>query len=84
MPRKATDPRSPSIVRTPGTCGGAPRVRGRRVTVREIVQRFLAGEAMNAIAYRLSLANADVDDAIRYHMNHSRPNHRGAAPWLSA
>lgn len=74
----ALDPRSPSIVATPGTCGGAPRVRGSRVTVREIVRRFMAGESMNVIAYRFSMAPEDVTDAVRYHMHHPPPRRRRA------
>lgn len=73
---KALDPRSPSIVRTAGTAKGAPRVRGSDATVREIVLAFIAGDSVLRIALHLDLEEHEVNDAIRYHMNHPPPRRR--------
>jgi uncharacterized protein (DUF433 family) len=61
-----------SIVCTPGTCSGDPRVEGTRITVRNIVRSFLDGDSHQQIAEAYDLDVGSVENAIRYHMNARR------------
>ena len=63
----------PHIVRTEGVCGGRPRIRHSRVSVRTIAELFRRGESPEAIAEtypRLGLPA--IYDAIGYSLDHRR------------
>ena len=56
------------IVRTPGNCGGRPRIDGRRVEVRAIVAYHHAGESPEEIADNFSdLDLAHIHAALAYY-----------------
>ena len=56
------------IVRTPGTCGGRPRIAGHRITVHNIVIDFQAGMTPEAIvSERPQLTLAQVYAALAYY-----------------
>lgn len=55
-----------AIVRTKGTCGGSPRIDGRRITVYNILD-YLAGEMTIAeICYEFQLTREEVIEAIEW------------------
>jgi uncharacterized protein (DUF433 family) len=60
------------IVSTPGTCSGEPRIKGTRVTVRKVVERFMAGEPFVSIAIDYRLPLSSVEDAVRYQARENR------------
>ncbi|HEV3256973.1 MAG TPA: DUF433 domain-containing protein [Gemmataceae bacterium] len=61
----------PHIVRKPGTCGGAPIVRGTRIAVRLIAGMWKAGDAVDEIAKSyLHLQASWIHDAISYYLDH--------------
>jgi len=50
---------------TPGTCGGAPRLKGRRINIFNIVSR-LAIEPTEEVIQDYQVTSADVDEAVEY------------------
>jgi uncharacterized protein (DUF433 family) len=61
----------PHIVRVPGVAGGRPVIKGTRITVVHIAQRFRAGEEpWEIIATYPDIAPAAVYDAISYYLDH--------------
>jgi len=68
MSRKSLDER---IVRTPGICGGKPRIDGHRITVQNVaiwIDRL--GRSADAIASEYDLELADVYAALAYYFAH--------------
>jgi len=57
-----------SIVQTPGTCSGEPRISGTRITVRNVVRFFMTGSSFAEIARQYDLPVEAVEDAVRYAM----------------
>lgn len=56
------------IVRTPGTCGGRPRIAGHRITVHNIAIDFNAGmKPEDIVAERPQLTLAQVYAALAYY-----------------
>ena len=56
------------IVRTPGTCGGRPRIAGHRITVHNIAIDFNAGmKPEDIVAERAQLTLAQVYAALAYY-----------------
>ena len=56
------------IVRTPGTCGGRPRIAGHRITVHNIAIDFNAGmKPEDIIAERPQLTLAQIYAALTYY-----------------
>ncbi|MGK7904829.1 MAG: DUF433 domain-containing protein [Hormoscilla sp.] len=56
------------IVRTPGTCGGRPRIAGHRITVHNIVIDFQAGmKPEEIVSERSQLTLAQVYAALAYY-----------------
>src|SRR5262245_9322995 len=63
----------PHVVRKPGTCGGAPLVRGTRIPVRLIAQLWNAGETVEGIVETYPhLKTSWVHDAISYYLDHQQ------------
>jgi uncharacterized protein (DUF433 family) len=63
----------PHVVRKPGTCGGAPLVRGTRITVRHIATLWRGGTAVDEIVRAFPhLQLSWVYDAISYYLDHQR------------
>jgi uncharacterized protein (DUF433 family) len=61
----------PYIVRTPGVCGGRPRIVDSRISVRTLAELYLQGEPVSEIlATYPHLDPAAVDDAIGYFLDH--------------
>lgn len=61
----------PHIVRQPGVCGGAPSVRGTRITVRHIATLWKEGESVAEILQSFPhLSLAAIHDAISYYLDH--------------
>jgi uncharacterized protein (DUF433 family) len=61
----------PHVVRKPGTCGGAPIVRGTRIPVRAIALLWNAGETVEEIVRTYPhLKTSWVHDAISYYLDH--------------
>ena len=57
------------IVRTPGTCGGRPRIAGHRITVHNIAIDFNAGmKPEDIVTERSQLALAQVYAALTYYL----------------
>ena len=56
------------IVATYAVCHGEPRVRDRHVRVRDIVERFVAGDSVPSLASDFDLPVQQVEDALRFHM----------------
>lgn len=54
------------IVKTPGTLGGAPRIRGRRIGVEHVVGYFMGGWSFARIAAELRVDVRLVEQAVRY------------------
>ena len=56
------------IVKTPGVCGGRPRISGTRVTVQTIAMDFNAGmKPENIISERVHLTHSQVYAALAYY-----------------
>ena len=56
---------------TPGTAGGKPRIRDRRITVQDIAIRHeRLGKSADEIAVEYSLTLADVYAALAYYFDH--------------
>lgn len=56
---------------TPGTCGGKPRIAGRRISVHDIaVWHERMGQSVEEIAAGYDLALADVYAALAYYFDH--------------
>lgn len=69
----ATAPRTLDrhIVATPGTCGGRPRIAGRRITVEDIaVWHVHMGMSEEEIAAEYDLDLADIHAALTYYFDH--------------
>jgi uncharacterized protein (DUF433 family) len=63
----------PHVVRKPGTCGGAPLVRGTRITVRHIATLWRAGTPVDEIVRTFPhLQLSWVYDAISYYLDHQQ------------
>jgi uncharacterized protein (DUF433 family) len=64
--------REPRIVKTPGTCGGKPRIAGHRVTVKHVVlDHQRGGMSPDEIASTYpSLTLGDVYAALAYYYDH--------------
>ena len=61
----------PYIVRTPGVCGGRPRIVNSRISVRTIAEIYLQGEPVSEILATYPQLNPmAVDDAIGYYLDH--------------
>lgn len=61
----------PYIVKTPGTCGGAPRLDGHRIRVSHIAAcSEKAGWSPEEIAQNFSLTLAEVHAALTYYFDH--------------
>ena len=61
----------PHIVRTEGICGGRPRIRDSRISVRTVAALHLAGESAQEIATTYpQVGLAAVHDAISYYLDH--------------
>jgi uncharacterized protein (DUF433 family) len=61
----------PHVVRKPGTCGGAPIIRGTRIPVRLIAELWNAGETVEDILRSYAhLQPSWVHDAISYYLDH--------------
>jgi uncharacterized protein (DUF433 family) len=58
------------IVATPGTCGGKPRIAGRRITVANVaIWHEQMGWSVEEIAAEFDLALADVHAALAYYFD---------------
>ena len=56
---------------TPGTCGGKPRIAGRRITVAQIaIWHERMGRSVDEIATEYDLELADVHAALAYYFDH--------------
>ena len=61
----------PYIVCTPGICGGSPRIRDSRISVRTIAELYRQGEpASEILATYPHLDPRAVHDAIGYYLDH--------------
>jgi uncharacterized protein (DUF433 family) len=61
------------IVRRPGTCGGSPRIRGTRITVRHIAYLYKEGADVSEILRNYPhLQPSWVHDAISYYLDHTQ------------
>jgi uncharacterized protein (DUF433 family) len=61
----------PHIIRKPGTCGGAPIIRGTRITVRLIAGLWNGGDSVEEIVRSYThLKPSWVYDAISYYLDH--------------
>lgn len=62
------------IVVTPDTCGGRPRLRGRRLTVQDVVGTVANGvsEETLFLAENTDLTRDDVDACLLYAANHAK------------
>lgn len=61
----------PFIVRTEGVCGGRPRIRDSRISVRTVAELYRQGEPVSEIlATYPHLDPAAIDDAIAYYLDH--------------
>ncbi len=61
----------PYIIRTEGVCGGRPRIRDSRISVRTIAELYGQGEPVSEILETYPhLDPAAVDDAIGYYLDH--------------
>ena len=58
------------IEKTPGICGGEPRIAGTRIAVRTLVVLLRAGRSKEAMASDYGLTTDQVDAAISYATNH--------------
>lgn len=59
------------IVKTPGTCGGRPRIAGRRITVQHIaIWHEMEGMSPEEIASEFDLTLAQVHGALAYYFEH--------------
>ena len=68
---KPTPEAHPHIVRTEGFCGGSPRIRGTRISVRGIAELFRGGEPVEEIAALYTHVDpAAIQDAIGYYLDH--------------
>jgi uncharacterized protein (DUF433 family) len=56
----------PRIVADPDHCFGAPRLVGSRVPVHALVDRFVAGDTVHALAWDFKLTCDDVEEALRF------------------
>ena len=64
----ATDKLAKRIVRTPGVCGGQPRIEGHRIRVRDIVMWFEALRmSADEIANEYDLSLSDIYLALAYY-----------------
>lgn len=56
---------------TPGTCGGKPRIAGRRITVQNVaIWHERLGMTAREIAEEYDLSSADVHAALAYYFDH--------------
>ena len=70
-PAKTVRTEHPHIVRTPGFCGGRPRIDGTRISVTTIVQFLRESTSAEGIVSALpNLSLAAVHDAISYYYDH--------------
>jgi uncharacterized protein (DUF433 family) len=61
----------PHVVRQPGTCGGAPVIRGTRITVRLIAELWNGGETVEDMVRSYPhLQPSWVYDAISFYLDH--------------
>ena len=61
----------PHIVLVPGICGGRPIIKGTRISVRHVAQRYKAGDSVDDILQAHPyLTGAAVHDAISYYLDH--------------
>jgi uncharacterized protein (DUF433 family) len=61
----------PHVVRNPGTCGGAPIIRGTRISVRLIAELWTGGDTVEDIVRSYThLKPSWVHDAISYYLDH--------------
>lgn len=61
----------PHIVKTPGTCGGAPRIDGRRIRVSHVAAwSEKSGWTPDEIAQYFDLTLAEVHAALAYYFDH--------------
>ncbi|MCP3961815.1 MAG: DUF433 domain-containing protein [bacterium] len=68
---ETTPTEHPHIVRTEGVCGGSPRIRGSRISVRTVAELHLAGESAQEVADTYPhVGLAAVHDAISYYLDH--------------
>jgi uncharacterized protein (DUF433 family) len=59
----------PRITATPGRCNGKPRIKGTRITTKEIGLLFFdQGHGVRLISYMFDLCVADVEDALRFEL----------------
>jgi uncharacterized protein (DUF433 family) len=59
------------IVRTPGVCGGHPRVEGSRIAVHDVVGLLQTGETVDSVTRQLpSLTRAQVYECLAYYEDH--------------
>jgi excisionase family DNA binding protein len=59
------------ILKTPGVCGGKPRINGRRITVQIIAQYYVHGKrSIDEIVEAFNLSEADVFAALNYYYEH--------------
>lgn len=59
------------IISTPGTVGGKPRIKGRRIAVQHIaVWHYQMGQSVGEIAREYDLDEADVIAALDYYATH--------------
>lgn len=62
----------PHIVRKPGTCGGAPLIRGTRITVRHLALLHQEGASVEEMLKAFPhLQPSWVHDAISYYLDHA-------------
>jgi uncharacterized protein (DUF433 family) len=75
---------SARIVATPGTCSGAPRLAGRRITIEQVMAWFMDGTSMAQIATELRLEVADVHECVRFALLHGtwRVRRNGQGRWV--
>ena len=63
----------PHVVQDPRICGGAPTVRGTRISVLQIAVMWREGDAVEEIVRSFPhLTAAQVHDAISYYLDHQR------------
>ncbi len=58
------------IVRTPGACGGKPRIAGTRIRVLDIAYYYNAGWTVDNIAEELEITPGQIHAALSYYFDH--------------
>ena len=63
----------PHVIRQPGVCGGAPLIRGTRITVRHVAALWKKGDSVEDIVQCYPhLRPSWVHDALSYYLDHQQ------------